>query len=146
MARCTWIESDVPEEVQRMRDGMVRDWLNHLAGLRSAVVAAEAELKGAAYLASMGIAAAPEEPAARLDALKAEYSRDADAAHRAFAALPRAEAAAALTLHYIAGMPWKAVSDVMGYSVDGIMSMRARAVPLLWHLMPSEWRRMPRAA
>ena len=70
-----------------------------------------------------------------------EYVAEQRAAHAALSHLPRPEYAAALTGYYLHGKSWEQVCVDTGYSWDGMMSLRRRAVPMVYELMPEEWRR-----
>ena len=166
MGRYSCTDTDLPEDVYMMRKARVEEWLKHVAGLRRAIDAAEADLNALRDRMSlcghaMGVKvsnghiadssripdglAALEESAARLDALLLEYAHETDEARKAFSMLPRSEITAAFTLHYLVGMPWRKVAHELGYSAEHVKKMRGNAVPLLWPLMPAEWRQMPHA-
>lgn len=49
----------------------------------------------------------------------------------------------AIELHYIDGTPWTIVCEVMGYTKDGMMTLRRKAVDEVYDLMPEQWRREP---
>lgn len=70
-----------------------------------------------------------------------EYVAEQRAAHAALSHLPRPEYAAALTGYYVHGKSWEQVCVDTGYSWDGMMSLRRRAIPMVYELMPEEWRR-----
>lgn len=76
------------------------------------------------------------------------YVEEQREAHHALMMLPRPEYAAALAGYYVHGKSWEQVCVDMGYSYDGIMSLRRRAVPLVYDVMPESWRRdaIPNAA
>ena len=53
---------------------------------------------------------------------------------------------AVLSLYYINGHSWDGVSDKMGYDRDWCMELRRQSLPLVYDVMPREWRiPIPRA-
>lgn len=53
---------------------------------------------------------------------------------------------AVLSLYYVNGHSWDSVSDRMGYDRDWCMELRRQSLPLVYDIMPREWRTpIPRA-
>ena len=51
-----------------------------------------------------------------------------------------------LTLYYVNGRTWEKVGEVLGYVPDHCRRLRNEALPLVYDIMPREWRTMiPRA-
>lgn len=153
-------------EVERMRRDAARAWLESVAAKGSAAAAAKEDcelLRDRISMSgnAMGVRvsgghiadgskipdglAALEESVSRYASLLAEYVDDAAEAHAALSRLKSAEGAAALTLRYLCGRPWKTVRKDLGYTQSGLNHLVRRTLLELWPLMPAEWRRMPKA-
>ena len=78
----------------------------------------------------------------------AGYVEEQRIAHDVMRRLSRPEYARALTAHYLTGKTWERCCVDMGYTWDGMMSLRRKAVQEVYDLMPEEWRRsaIPNAA
>lgn len=96
-----------------------------------------------------------EDAMVRLEELIAEYCTEmagfVDEQHEAHVALSRMsrpEYSRALTSHYLLGKTWEMTCVEMGYSWQGMMKLRRRAIDEAYDLMPEEWRRnaIPNAA
>lgn len=68
------------------------------------------------------------------------YAEEQRRASCAIANLSRAEYRAALSKHYLRCMPWEKVCEEMGYTWDGMMKLRRKAVTEVYGHMPHEWR------
>ena len=70
----------------------------------------------------------------------AGYVAEQKAAHDALNAMSDELGAEALKRHYLCGQSWESCCVEMGYSWDGMMSLRKRAVLELYDHIPMEWR------
>lgn len=73
----------------------------------------------------------------------AEFVDEQRVAHDVMQRLSRPEYGRALTAHYLTGKTWERCCVDMGYTWDGMMSLRRKAVQEVYDLMPEEWRRQP---
>ena len=86
--------------------------------------------------------AIPNAVAAHMEAVEAILEIAADAAERvrratdALAAMPDKTEASALQLYYVAGWKWEEVCVEMGYTWDGMMKLRRRALYDAYEVMP----------
>ena len=96
-----------------------------------------------------------EDAVIRLQELIADYCTEitefAEEQHVAYGVtrrLSRPEYRMAIEMHYIDGKPWNAVCRAMGYTKDGMMKLRRKAVDEVYDLMPESERRIhiPNAA
>lgn len=71
----------------------------------------------------------------------AEYVEQEMIAHRVFESLSKPEYTAAMTKYYLQGKSWEQVCVEMGYSWQGMMTLRKKAIQEVYGLMPEEWRR-----
>ena len=65
-----------------------------------------------------------------------EYEGARSEAFDALALMDDSTEALALVKHYLAGKPWTKVADEMGYTVDGVYTLRRRAVADAYYVMP----------
>lgn len=70
----------------------------------------------------------------------AEYVSEQQAAHERVRLMERPEHAQAITGRYLLGRTWERVCVDMGYTWDGMMKLRRRAVTEFYDVMPTEWR------
>ena len=160
-------EAESAAELERMRRDAARAWLESVAAKGSAVAAAKDDCERLRDRISMsgnamgmrvsgghiadgskipdGLAAL-EESVSRYASMLAEYVGDAAEAHAALSRLRSEDGAAALTMRYLCGMPWKRVEGDLGYSHSGMTHLVRRTLLELYPLMPAEWRRMPKAS
>lgn len=73
----------------------------------------------------------------------AGYVDEQRTAHRAIRKLGKPEHIAALTGYYVQGKTWREVCAKLGYSHDGMMTLRKRAIVEVYDVMPEQWRRDP---
>lgn len=71
----------------------------------------------------------------------AEYVEQEMIAHKLFESLSKPEYTVALTKYYLQGKSWEQVCVDMGYSWQGMMSLRKKALVEVYYSMPEEWRR-----
>lgn len=149
------------DEYRRYRVAQAAAYMEHIRKMRSQIRMLQAEISERRELASglRGIdyadsaphgAASPDkvpdaviriaELTEELQDKADEYVDERDEAMRALEALERPEHAEALAAHYMRGIPWQNVCDEMGYTWDGMMSLRRRALDGVWESMPAEWR------
>ncbi len=78
----------------------------------------------------------------------AEFAEEQHVAYGVTRRLSRPEYRMAIEMHYIDGKPWNAVCRAMGYTKDGMMKLRRKAVDEVYDLMPESERRVhiPNAA
>lgn len=90
---------------------------------------------------------------ARLDEMIGEYMTELagyvdelDAARRCVAMLADSKHRNVVTYYYLLGYPWLIVGEKMGYAPDYCRRVRDAALPLVYDVMPREWKRpIPRA-
>lgn len=70
----------------------------------------------------------------------ADSSSCYDEVSRALDAMDEQVGALALALHYLSLKPWREVAREVGYSYDGMMTLRRRALAELWEHMPKDRR------
>ena len=70
----------------------------------------------------------------------AGYVAEQKAAHDALNAMSDELGAEALKRHYLCGQSWESCCVYMGYSWDGMMKLRRRALLSAYEVMPPEWR------
>lgn len=70
-----------------------------------------------------------------------EYVEQQHIAHDVFNALSKPEYNSALTHYYLLGKSWEQVCVEMGYTWQGMMSLRKKAIQEVYDYMPEEWRR-----
>ena len=149
------------EEWERYRRAQAAKWLGHVErlGKRADTMRAEieAERDAAAGLRAIRYDGMPKPPNAAADALPdavariqeriaeyeerlAAYERERWAAQDALAGMGDPMEYRALSYHYLLGWPWERCCVEMGYSYDGMMKLRARALCSAYDLMPCEWR------
>lgn len=78
----------------------------------------------------------------------AGYVEEQRIAHDVMRHLSRPEYSRALTTYYVRGKSWELCCVDMGYTWQGMMSLRKRAVQEVYEFMPETWRReaIPNAA
>ena len=78
----------------------------------------------------------------------AEFAEEQHVAYGVTRRMSRPEYRMAIEMHYIDGKPWNAVCRAMGYTKDGMMKLRRKAVDEVYDLMPESERRIhiPNAA
>lgn len=147
-------------EYERYKYDQARAYLEHVRALSCRTSALRAEVEAQRELADGvramrygdggGGGAEPDRMAdtvARLQELIAGYCvelsayvSEQQAAHERVKLMERPEHAQAITSHYLLGRTWERVCVDMGYTWDGMMSMRKRAVTAFYDVMPVEWR------
>ncbi len=70
----------------------------------------------------------------------AGYVAEQDRAHACVRLMERPEHVQAITGYYLLGRPWERVCADMGYTLNGMMKLRRRAVTEFYDVMPTEWR------
>ena len=70
----------------------------------------------------------------------AGYVAEQDRAHACVRLMERPEHVQAITGRYLLGRSWERVCVDMGYTWDGMMKLRRRAVTEFYDVMPTEWR------
>ena len=149
------------DEWERYRRERAAAYLEHISGLARRVKTLELEMdelrESASGLKAIRYDGMPKGHNVSDDAMANVVSRIDDAiadyctemvnylderreAHRVLARLPRPEETEALTRHYLKGQEWLTVCIEMGYSWDGMKSIRYRALSKLYDVMPPEWR------
>lgn len=68
------------------------------------------------------------------------YVDEQNVAHACVRLMERPEYVQAITGHYLLGRTWERVCVDMGYTWDGMMTLRKRAVTAFYDVMPTEWR------
>lgn len=149
------------EEYDRYKRAQASRWLEHVRRLGGKCRALQREveeqralasgLKGLDYSAPVVRSSAsadgtPEAVIRLLDVIE-EYCTELEgyvdeqhAAHAALNDMPDELGAEALKRHYLCGQSWESCCVAMGYTWDGMMSLRKRAVLELYDHMPAEWR------
>lgn len=147
-------------EFERYKHDQARAYLEHVRALSCRTKALSAEVEAQRELAdgikSMGCAGGggggvdPDriaETVARLQDLISRYCVELSAyvdeqqtAHERINSLTRHEHAQALASYYLLGLTWERVCVDMGYTWDGMMKLRRRAVTEFYDVMPVEWR------
>lgn len=148
------------EEFDRYRHDLASAYLEHVKSIAMEVKCLEERIdeyrermcfvKGASYDGMPHSAPYPDaipDAVAKLHDMVAEYcSKLADYAEEqrdagdALANLSRTEYRVALSKHYLRCVPWEQVCVDMGYTWDGMMSLRRKAVAELYDYVPLEWR------
>lgn len=147
-------------EIDRYKYDQARAYLEHVRALSCRTQALRAEVEAQRELADgvramrygeggAGRAGGDQmaETVARLQDLIADYCVELSAyvseqrtAHERVKLMERPEYAQAITSHYLLGRAWERVCVDMGYTWDGMMSLRRRAVAAFYDVMPCEWR------
>ena len=73
----------------------------------------------------------------------AGYVDEQYVAHGVMRRLSRPEYARALTAYYVRGKSWELCCVDMGYTYDGMMGLRRKAIQEVYDFMPETWRREP---
>lgn len=148
------------EEYERYKRAQAAKWLEHVRGLsiRADKLKAEVDMqrgmmdgvKGVSYDGGGGGASSDDAVLRAVARLQSAISRYAvelaslvdeqEEAHAALAKLDRAEHEAALTKHYVLGETWEKACVDMGYTWDGMMSLRRQALSAAYDVMPPRWR------
>lgn len=149
--------NDANDEWERYRRAQAERWLKHVMALGRRVRALQDEiecqrdmaagLKGVDYdgmpKASGSSADAMPNAVIKLQGLIAEYCAELDGyvleqreAHEALSALDDGATREALTRHYLLGRPWEQCCVEMGYTYDGMMKLRRRALSCAYDVMP----------
>lgn len=149
------------EEYDRYKRAQASRWLEHVRRLGGKCRALQREveeqralasgLKGLDYSAPVVRSSAsadgtPEAVIRLLDVIEeyctelAGYVDEQHAAHAALNDMSDELGAEALKRHYLCGQSWESCCVAMGYTWDGMMSLRRRAVLELYDHMPAEWR------
>lgn len=149
------------EEYDRYKRAQAARWLEHVRRLGGKCRALQREveeqrelasgLKGLDYSAPAVSASSspdgiPNAVALLLEAIEdyctelAGYVAEQKAAHDALNSMSDELGAEALKRHYLCGQSWESCCVDMGYSWDGMMSLRKRAVLELYDHIPTEWR------
>ena len=149
------------EEYDRYKRAQAARWLEHVRCLGSKCRALQREVEEQRELASgvkgldyssPAVSASsspdgiPNAVALLLETIEdyctelAGYVAEQKAAHDALNAMSDELGAEALKRHYLCGQSWESCCVDMGYSWDGMMSLRKRAVLELYDHIPTEWR------
>lgn len=148
------------EEYERYKYDQARAYLEHVRALSCRTQALRAEVEAQRELAD-GVRAMRygegggggaetdrmAETVARLQDLVrgycaelSAYVSEQQAAHERVGLMDRPEHAQAITGYYLLGRTWERVCVDMGYTWDGMMKLRRRAVAEFYDVMPPEWR------
>ena len=148
------------DEYDRYRRAQAARWLEHVRGLGARVRAIQSEIDAHRQLAE-GVGAlrydreghaqptadAIPDAVARIEEMVADYVAELAGfveeqreAHEAISRLRRSEYSEALTRRYLIGQSWERICVDMGYSWDGMKTLRYRALSELYDLMPARWR------
>ncbi|MBX9035048.1 hypothetical protein [Gordonibacter massiliensis (ex Traore et al. 2017)] len=147
-------------EIERYRYDQARAYLEHVRALSCRTSALRAEVDAQRELADglkairygeCGARRAQTdqmvETVARLQELVkdycaelAAYVAEQETAHGCVRLMERPEHVQAITSHYLLGRTWERVCVDMGYTWDGMMKMRRRAITEFYDVMPTEWR------
>lgn len=155
------------EEYERYKRAQAARWLEHVRRLGGKCRALQAQieeersiatgLQGIDYSA-VSFAATPTADAipnavAKIQDLVRAYCEELSScaserkeAHDALNAMDDELCAEALRRHYLASQPWEQCCVEMGYSYDGMMSLRKRALSAAYDRMPHRWRDPSHAA
>lgn len=149
------------EEYDRYKRAQAARWLEHVRRLGGKCRALQREVEGQRELASgvkgldysaPAVSASsspdgiPNAVALLLDTIEdyctelAGYVAEQKAAHDALNAMSDELGAEALKRHYLCGQSWESCCVDMGYSWDGMMKLRRRALLSAYEAMPTEWR------
>lgn len=146
-------------EIERYKYDQARAYLEHVRALSCRTKALRAEVEAQRELADgvramrYGAGAVPTRPDRTADAVArlqelvegycaelAEYVEEQDRAHVCVRLMERPEHVQAITGRYLLGRSWERVCVDMGYTWDGMMKLRRRAVTEFYDVMPTEWR------
>lgn len=149
------------EEYDRYKRAQAARWLEHVRKLGTKCRSLQAEIDGQREMASglsgmdysaPAVKSSPTPDAVpnaviRLQRLISDYCTElvgyVDEQRRAHDALSRienAEQAEALKRHYLLGQRWEECCVAMGYSCEGMKSLRYRGLLAVYGVMPQEWR------
>lgn len=148
------------EEFERYKAAQAEAWLDYVrslgtrcATLRDAIEHERAAAEGVQAVCYDGMPHASStgdalpDAVARIQEAIAEFATElagyTDAqtdAHRRLMRMPDASCSGCLVRHYVLGKPWKDVCERMGYSRDGMMTLRRRALAMAYDVMPHGWR------
>lgn len=149
------------EEYERYKRMQASRWMEHVRSLGRRVRSIAEEIEAQRELAS-GVQAvrydgAPSGGAASGDAIpnavarlqeliaeyvaeQAGYVEEQREAHEALRLIEDDACRDALTKHYLLGCNWERVCVDMGYTWDGMMALRRRALLAAYDRMPARWR------
>lgn len=147
-------------EYERYKYDQARAYLEHVRSLSCRTQALRGEVEAQRELAdgvrAMGYGEGGggsagdgrmAETVARLQELVDDYCAELSAyvseqqeAHERVGLMDRPEHAQAITGYYLLGRTWERVRVDMGYTWEGMMSLRRRAVAAFYDVMPAEWR------
>lgn len=149
------------EEYERYRRSQAARWLEHVRGLGNRIRTLQSEIEAQRDIAA-GVQAVcydgmPKSPNASADAIpnavaalqeliadylteQAGYVEEQRDAHEALRMIDDAECSECLTRHYLLGDTWEQCCVRMGYTWDGMMSLRRRSLLAAYDFMPTEWR------
>lgn len=149
------------DEYDAYKRAQATRWLEHVRRLGGRCLALQAEIEEQRALASglTGIDygrdlvqssptadALPNAVSRLIDLIRdycaelAEYVDEQRQAHAAINSVPDETCAEALSRHYLAGETWEQCCVSMGYTWDGMMKLRRRAVLMAYDAMPTAWR------
>ena len=141
-------------------------WLRHIRELKHTIARIEDEIEVQRSLMLPGgidyqrpvVSASPSADAipnavARLDEMVGEYMTELAGyvdevgdARRCVSMLSDGRHRNVVTYYYLLGYPWIVVGDKMGYAPDWCRQLRDDALPLVYDVMPREWKQpIPRA-
>lgn len=149
------------EEYERYRRSQAARWLEHVRGLGNRIRTLRSEIEAQRDIAA-GVQAVcydgmPKSPNASADAIpnavaalqeliaeylteQAGYVAEQREAHEALRLIDDPECVECLTLYYVIGRNWERVCVDMGYTWDGMMTLRRRALCAAYDHMPTRWR------
>lgn len=149
------------EEFERYRRAQAAQWMEHVRGLGARVRSIKCEIDAqrdlATGLSSVAYDGLPRQSSSdgdavpnaviRIQGLIAEYCSELERyvgeqreAHEALSGLSDGACREALTRHYLIGKGWEECCVDMGYTWDGMMALRRRALSAAYDLMPARWR------
>lgn len=148
------------EEYERYKAAQAARWLEHVAQLgtrcatlQAAIEQERANAEGVRAVCFDGMPRAqstgdalPNAVIRIQDAIRdfmtelAGYVEAQTDAHERITRMQDAACSGCLERHYVLGHPWERVCVDMGYSWQGMMSLRRRALAMAYEVMPTEWR------
>lgn len=149
------------DEYDRYKRAQAARWLEHVRKLGARCRALQAEIESQRELASglrgmdysaPAVSSSPSADAVpnavvKLQSMISDYCTELSGyideqrrAHVTIGMMDNAEQAEALKRHYLMGQRWEECCVAMGYSWDGMKTLRYRGLLSVYPLMPLEWR------
>ena len=131
-------------EFERYKYDQARAYLEHVRALSCRAQALRAEVEAQRELAdgvrAMRYGEGGGDGVEGYCSELAGYVAEQDRAHACVRLMERPEHVQAITGRYLLGRSWERVCVDMGYTWDGMMKLRRRAVTEFYDVMPTEWR------